>query len=175
MIVNQAENYTQDLHYKIPKDWAVQNAPSGNMESDVWMKAMVNFKTVYVANKLNPQVLFYDGHISHFDDRDIHNLRSNHIKPFILKVGESGNDQPHDNGPNLKLKGLCVQARMNWQRQYGTLKFTSAHMNDVMVEKWRYFQLSLAPVVTNYFKKKNPVPLNPSDEDTNTQVCLAAA
>ena len=67
------------------------------MDRDGWMKAMVNFKTVFGSNKLNPQVLFYYGHEIHFDEMNI--LHSNHIKPFILKACDSGNDQPNDNGP----------------------------------------------------------------------------
>ena len=77
------------------------------------MKAMIHFKTVCGENKLNPQVLFYDGHDTHFDDRAIHILRSHHIKPFVLKAGDSGNCHPNDNGSNLKLKGLYGQVRMN--------------------------------------------------------------
>ena len=83
------------------------------MKRDVWMKAMMNFKTVYGAIKLNQQDLFYDLHGSHFDNRAIHILHSYHIKPFILKAGESANDQPNDNGPNLNLKGFYGQSRMN--------------------------------------------------------------
>ena len=83
------------------------------MGRDGWMKEVMNFKTVCGANKINPQVVFYDGHGSHFEIRAIHILQSNHIKPFILKAGESGNDQPNDNGPNLNMKGIYGQARMN--------------------------------------------------------------
>ena len=112
------------------------------MDSDGWMKAMINFQTVCGAKNINPQVLFYDGRGRHFDDRAINILYSNHIKPFIIKVDESGNDQPNDNGPNLNLKGLDDQAIMNCKKQHGNLKFTSSHMNAVLVETWRYFHLS---------------------------------
>ena len=64
---------------------------------------------------------------------------------------------------------------MNWQRQYGTRKFTNAHINAELVKTWRYFRLSSATIIINAFKKKNIVPLTPPDEDTNTQACLAAA
>ena len=103
------------------------------MERDVWMKEMVHFKTFCGENKLNTQVLFYDGHDRHFDERDIHIILSNHIKPFILNSGDSGNDQPNDNGPKLNLKGIYVQERMNWKRQHTTLKFTNDHMSYVLV------------------------------------------
>ena len=136
---------------------------------------MMHFKTVCGANKLNPQVLFYDGHARIFDNRVIHILCYHYIEPFILKAGELGNDHPNDNGPNLKLKGLYSQARMNWQRQHGTLNFKNALMNYVLVESWRKFQLSSDPVIINAFKKTNLVPLTPPDEDTNTQACLEAA
>ena len=115
------------------------------------MKAMMHFKNVCGENKLNPQVLLYDGHGSHFDDRVVHILLSHHIKQFILKADDSGNSHPNDDVPKLKLKGLYVQAIMNWQRQHGTLKFKKAHMNAVLVEIWRYFHIYSSPIITNAF------------------------
>ena len=114
------------------------------------------------SKNLNPQVLLYDGHDSHFDDKVIHILHSHHIKPFILKVGDSLKEQTNYNGPNLKLRGFYGQSRMNLQRQHGTLKFTTAHMNAVLVETWISFQLSSVPIIINAFKKKI-VPLIPLD------------
>ena len=113
VIVHQESNYTQDLHYKIPKDWLVHNTPSGYMDRDVRMKAMIHFKTVCGSKKINPQVLFYDGHSSHFDGRAIHNLCSNHIEPFVLEAGDSVNDQQNDNGLNLKQNIFYGQAIMD--------------------------------------------------------------
>ena len=114
VIAHQAENYTQDLQYNITKDWVFHNTPSGYMDRDGWMKAMMYLKTVCGEKNLNTQVLLHDGHDSHFYARSIHIIRSHHIKPFILKADDSGNDQPNDNGRNLKLKGLYGQPRMNW-------------------------------------------------------------
>ena len=96
-------------------------------------------------------------------------------RTLLLRAGDSGNDQPNDNGPNPKLKGIYVQDIMNLQRQHVTLKFKHTHMNDVLVETWRYFQLSGVPVIINAFKKKKLVPLNPPGEDTNTQAYIEAA
>ena len=104
MIVHQAENYTQDLHWNLPGDWLVHCTPSGYMDRDGWMKAMSLFSRTCGSSKMNPQVLFFDGHDSHLDDRATHILRSHHISPFILKAGDSTNDQPNYNGAILKLK-----------------------------------------------------------------------
>ena len=173
MIFQLAEKYTQDLHYTINKDWVVHNKPSMYMDRDGRMKEMMHLKTVCGENKLNIQILFYDGHVSNFDERDIDIPLYHNIKPFFLKARDSGNDQPNDNGPNLNLKGLYGQARMNWQRKHVTLKPTNDHMNYVLVETCRYFQLSSAPITINDFNKTKLVPLTPTDEDTNTQTCLA--
>ena len=110
-----------------------------------------------------------------FDYRAIYILRSHHIKPFILKVGNSGNDQTNHNCPNLNLQGLCGQARMNLQRHHRTLEFTTSHMNYVLVETWRVFQISSAPFIINAFNKTKLVLLTPPDENTNTQACLTAS
>ena len=76
-----------------------------------------------------------------------------HIKPLILKAGGSLNDQPNDNGPNIRLKSHYGQSIMNWQKQYGTLKFTNAHINAVLVETWRSFQIYSSLPIVNSFNK----------------------
>ena len=76
------------------------------MGRDVWVKEIMHFNKVCGGNKINTQLLFYDGHGSNFYDRAIHILRSNHTKPSILKAVDSGNDQPNDNGPILNLKEI---------------------------------------------------------------------
>ena len=74
-----------------------------------WMKEIIYLKTVCGADNLNQQVLFYDVHGRHFYDRTIHILHYHHIKTFFLKAGDSRNDQPNYNGPNLKLKGSMAK------------------------------------------------------------------
>ena len=74
------------------------------MDRNGWMKAMSLFSSTCGSSKMNPQVLFFDVHDSHFDDRSTHILLSHHISLFILKAGDSTNDQPNDNGPNCMLK-----------------------------------------------------------------------
>ena len=140
MIVNQEANYTQDLHWNLPSDWLVHNTPLGYMDSDGWVKAMSLFSRTCGASKITPQVLFFDGHDIHFDDRATNPLRYHHIYQFILKAGDSTNDQPNYNAPNLKLKRYYSIAKVKWQRQHGTTKFTPAHMNSVLVEMWHPFQ-----------------------------------
>ena len=163
MIVHQAENYTQDLHWNLPSDWLVQSTPLGYMDRDVWMKAMSLYSRTCGAIMMNPQVLFFDGHDSHFDDRATHIMRSHHISPFILKAGDSTNDQPNDNGPNRMLKRYYSIARVKWQREHGTMKVTPAHMNYVLVEMWHLFQQQSARVIINALKKKKLLPLAPPD------------
>ena len=103
LIVNQAENYTQDLHWNLPSEWLFQNTLSGYMDRYGWMKAIILFSRTYVAIKLKPQVFFFDGHERHFNDRAINLLQSHQTSPFILKAGDSTNDQPNDNGSNLNV------------------------------------------------------------------------
>ena len=102
-------------------------------------------------------------------------LCSHHIKLFILKACDSVNNQSNDNGPKLKLKEIHGQYIMNSQIHHGNLKFTSAHMNSVLVEIWRSFQISSSFFIINASNKTKLVPLNPPDEDTNTKFYLAAS
>ena len=104
VIVQKAENYTQDLHRNLPSDWLVHSTPSGYMDRDGRMKEISLFSRICGARKLHTQVLFLDGHGSHFDDR-VHTYSAipSHL-PIFLKAGDSNNYQTNDNGPNLKLK-----------------------------------------------------------------------
>ena len=90
---------------------------------------------MFCSSTLNPQVLFYDCHNSHFDDRASDILRKHNIQSVILKTGDYAHGQPNDNGPNMKLKNLYGNARMSWMRQPVTLKFTPAHINYYIIEK----------------------------------------
>ena len=106
VIVHQAKEYSEDLHHKIPLDWTVHHTPSGYMDRDGWLKATTQFSNIYGASPVNNQILFFDGHDSHFDDRALTQTQRKNIQPFILKAGESINSQPNDNRPNSKLKAL---------------------------------------------------------------------
>ena len=110
------------------------------MDRDGGMKAISLFSRTCVDIKLNPLVLFFDCHDSHFDDRGTHILRSYHMSIFIFKAGDSTNDHPNYNGPNMNLKIYYGIAKLKWQIQNVTIKFTPAHMNSVLVEMWNYFQ-----------------------------------
>ena len=99
------------------------------------------------ASKLNPRVLLFDGHDSHSGDRATRLLRSHHISPFNLKAGNSTNYYTNDNVPNLELKRYYGIEKLKYQRQHGTMKFTHARMNSVLVEMWHLFQQQSASVI----------------------------
>ena len=61
----------------------------------------------------NTQVLLYDVHEIHFDDRVINILRSHNIQYFILNAGYSVHDHTKYNGPNLKLNNFYGGEIMN--------------------------------------------------------------
>ena len=86
--------------------------PPGYMDRDGCMKAKSLFSRTCGARNINPQVLFFYGHNSHFDDRATYFLRSHHIYPFILKDGELTNNQPNNSGHNLKLKRYYSIAKL---------------------------------------------------------------
>ena len=106
VIVHQAKEYIQDLHHNIPLDWKVHHTLSSYMDRDGWIKATTQFSNICGASPVNNQILFFNGHDSHFDDRLLTQMQSKKIQPFILKAGDSINDQSNDNGPNLRLKAL---------------------------------------------------------------------
>ena len=108
VVVQQSTQYSQDINYIMPSYWIVHNSPSGYMDRDDWHKSMAHFPSMCSSSALNPQVLFYDGRVSHFHDRALHILCRHNIQYFILKSGDYVHEQPNDNGPNMKLMNFMV-------------------------------------------------------------------
>ena len=72
-------------------------------------------------------MLFYDGHGSHFDDREFNILRRHKMQSLILKAGVSVHDHPNDNLPNTKIKNLYGNAIMNWTIHHGGPRLVRDH------------------------------------------------
>ena len=120
---------------------------------------MSNFASMRCSYPLNTQVIFYDGYDSHFDDRALNIICKHQIQTFILKACDSVHDQPNDNGPNMKIKDLYGNVRINWMRYHGTLKFTPHHLNYVLVETQEAFKLSSTKTTHKYFRKNKILPI----------------
>ena len=76
------------------------------MDRDGWIKAMTQLSNICGASPVNNQILLFDGNDSHFENHALTQMKIKNIQPFILKVGDSINNQTNDNGPNSKLKAL---------------------------------------------------------------------
>ena len=139
VVVQQSKEYSQDIHHNIPFDWKVHLTPSGYMDRDGWIKDMTKLSNICSASPVNNQILLSDGHVSHFDDHALTQMQRKDIQTFILKVGDSINNQPNDSGPNSILKSLCNGLKDNWMLKYGTTRFQPHHMNSVVVEIWEAF------------------------------------
>ena len=172
-MVHRSTHYTQDIHYNIPSDFLVHNSPSEYMDYDGWNKYTAFFASMCCSSPINTQVLFYDGNDRHFENRELKILCSHHNQYFILNTGDSVHDQPNSNSTKLKLKILHGNARMNWMRKHGNLKFTLANMNDILVETWETFKISSATITSKTFKKTHPLSLYPTDKGTDKKFCLA--
>ena len=108
-IVHKGIEYSCDLHYGVPDEWLVHHTPSGYMDRDGW------FKVIHIFSKLagahaGKKNLFYNGHDSHWDTDALDLMASSFVQPFVLKAGDSENDQPNDNGSSAKLKA-CYNHR----------------------------------------------------------------
>ena len=111
IIVHQSKEYYQYLHYDIPLDWVVHHTPYGYMDRDGWLISMTQSSNTCGASLVNNNILFFDGHGSHFDDGALRQIMFKNIQPFALKPSDSINDHPNDNGPDAKLK-----LSITWQR-----------------------------------------------------------
>ena len=101
-----------------------------------WLKAMTQLSNICGASPVNNQIIFFDGRDSQFDDHALTQIQRKNIQPFIIKVGDSINNQPNDNEPNSKLKALYNISKDKWMINYGTTRFQPHHMNYVLVETW---------------------------------------
>ena len=83
------------------------------MDLDDWHKPMSHFSSMCLSSPLNPQVVFYNGHDSHFDDRLLDILCRHNIQSFILKSGDYVHYHTNNNGPNMKLNNFYGNAKTN--------------------------------------------------------------
>ena len=172
--VHQAKDYSQDLHHNIHLDCTVHHTPSGYMDRYGWLNDTNQFFNIYDASPVNNQIIFFDEHDIHFDYRSLTQMQRKNIQNFILKAGESINNQPNDNGPNSKLKALYKILKDKWMLKYGTTRFQPHHMNYVLVETWEAFTVSASNVIRDSFTKTLLNPLTPLNMITNTQAYVAS-
>ena len=99
-----------------------------------WLKDMTQFSNILGASPVNNQILFFDGHNIHFDDRALIQTKIKNIHHLILKAVESINDNPNENRYNSKLKDLYKISKSNWMLNYITTRFQPHLMNYVLVE-----------------------------------------
>ena len=144
------------------------------MYRDGWLKAMTQSSKVHGASPVKNQILFFDGHGSHFNDGALRKMMCKNIQPFVLKSIDSINDQPSDNGPNAKLKSLYNVAKSAWMLKYGETKFSPHHMKYVLVEAWDALKMSSGNITRDIFVKTNLPPLSPPKLTKNTQACAAS-
>ena len=94
VVVHQAKEYSKDLHHNIPLDWTVHHTPSDYMDRDRWLNSTTQFTNICIASPVSNQIIFFDGHNSHSDDRTLTQIQSKNIQTFIIKVVDSINNHP---------------------------------------------------------------------------------
>ena len=165
-IVHKGVDYSCDFNWKIPDDWIVHATPSGYMDRDGWFKVINMFTQLSGAQAGNIQILYYDGHDSHWDADAMDLMAANHVQPFVLKAGDSENDQPNDNGPNAKLKACYNERKHEWTRKFLSTPYSPAHMNSVLVKTWDDFKVDSAGIIRRSFDKTKLCPLQTPSADT---------
>ena len=129
------------------------------MDRDRYLKAMTQFSNIGGTSPINNQILFLNGHDSHFGDRSIIQIQSKNIHTLILKAGEPINEQPNYNGPNSKLNALYIILKDKWMLKYGNTRFQPHHMNSILVETWEAFMVSASNIISDSSAKIYLLPL----------------
>ena len=176
VVVHKGAEQTADFHYGVPADWLIHHSPSGYMDRDGWYKVVRMFTKLSGASKGNIQILFYDGHDSHWDADALDIMATSFVQPFVLKAGNSENDQPNDNGSNAKLKSCYNERKSKWTRKFLSHPFSPAHMNTVIVAAWSDFLLDSAGIIRRSFFKTKLCPLQPPSADNKYlgNACVAS-
>ena len=142
IFVHQSKEYSQYIHHNIPLDWTVHHTPSEYMDRYGWVKAITQLSNICSASPVNNQIIFFDWYNSHFVDSPLTQIQGRNIQTFILKPGDSINNQCNDNGTNSKLKALYNILKAKWMLKYGSTRFQPHNTNYVPVETWETFTVS---------------------------------
>ena len=146
------------------------------MDKDGWYKVINMFTKKAGASADNIQILYYDGHDSHWDSDALDLMCERFIQPFVLKAGDSENDQPQDNGSNAKLKSCYNNRKSEWSRKFLSTAYSPAHMNTVLVLAWQDFVTEAAGIIKRSFDKTKLCPVQPPSADTKFlgNACLSS-
>ena len=136
-----------------------------------WIIYMNQLSNVCGTSPVKNHILLFGGHVSHFKNGALIQMIWKNIWPFVLKPGDSINDQPNDNDPNSKLKYLYNVAKSVWVLKYGTEIVSPHYMSFVLVEAWYDFNISAGNIIRDSFAKTRIPPLTPPESTTNTQAC----
>ena len=91
------------------------------------IKYMSHLSYMCCSSTLRPQVIFYEGHVRNFNDRELNILWSHYIQDIIPKAGESVDNNTYINFLNLNIKNIYSNAIINWTSNQETLKFTPTY------------------------------------------------
>ena len=83
------------------------------MDRDKWLKSMSQFSTVCGVSTINNQIILFDEHDCHIDERKISYIYNQNIQPFVLKAGDYVKNHTNDNGLNEKLKSHYNDAKLS--------------------------------------------------------------
>ena len=174
IILHQSKEYSEDLHFNTSLEWTVRHKPSGYMDRYGWLKSMNRFSAICGTSPVNNQIISFGGYYSHFDDRLLIHMEHQNIRTFLLKAGNSINDQTNYNIPNAKLKSLHNEVKYYWIMKYGTTKMLPHHMKSILVVAWDAFNMSAGKFIRDSFEKTKLHPLSPPNLTMNTQTCSAS-
>ena len=100
IIVNQAKENSQYLHFNIPLNWIVHHTLYGCMDRYGLLKATNQLSTICGTYTIKNQPIFFNENDTHFNDRTLCYTDDQNIQFLPLKPVDFGNYQPNDNGKN---------------------------------------------------------------------------
>ena len=135
---------------------------------------MNQLSNVYGTYPLNNQIIFFDGHHSHFDERALRHMEYQNIQPFILKSGDSTKYHSNDNLPNTKLKSCYNEVKSMWMLKNGKTNCLTHHMKYLVIKAYGAFKIPAGNIIWDIFVKTKLPPLRPPILTINTQECASS-
>jgi hypothetical protein len=164
MLIAQGEKgkVTHSLVHNWP--YLYHQNEAGYMDKEAFAIYLKALRQQSLASLTNPQLLFYDGHGSHWALDAIQEVSEGNVHCFVLKANDSVHDQPNDNGVNSRLKALIYRKIATWRSHNPIAAIRQAIFNSIAVEAWEEFKLDAAPVIRKAFLVTGIYPFNPLPE-----------
>ena len=174
IVLYQAKEYSQYIHFNTAMDWTVHRTPYSYMGRYGWLKSMTQFSNVCGASPVNKQILFFDGYGSHFDGGALRQVMGKKPNPLYWKKSTTSTTSSMTMAQitNWILSRMSLRVRGCWsmgRQKFYLATWTLSQLKHGMPSRCQMETLSWADL-----RKQCYPPLSPPNLTINTQAFAAS-